>query len=119
MKFIFRPIFVIFFTLLILSFSFSMRKSNWQTTKVKENLALVQAENKRLQIQEQELTYQAQLSALPLTQERLAHDQKWLKAPDEKNLELAGYVYQERQLPAVSVTEITPSEQWRAVFGLN
>ncbi|MDO5561681.1 MAG: hypothetical protein Q4G02_02820 [bacterium] len=118
MKFIFRPIFIIFFTLLVLSFSFSMRRSGWQTAQVEENLALVQAENRRLQIKEQELTYQAELSALPLTKQRLVHDQKWLKNPDEQNLELAGYQYQERELPLVVEVVSTPNEQWRTVLGL-
>lgn len=119
MKIFFRPIFIIFFTLLALSFSFSMRRSNWQTEKIRENLTFVQAEQKRLLLQEQELTYQEELAALPLTQEKLLRDQKWLKEVDEENLELSGLEVEERQLPDLEVKNTSAWQEWQEILWVN
>lgn len=118
MKIIFRPIFIIFFTLLVLSFAFSMRKSNWQTAQVKENLGLVEAENRRLLLEEQELIYKKELSALPLTKERIIRDQKWLQRENEEILEMPGFVSEEKVLPENELTKVTAWQEWqRLIFG--
>ncbi len=116
MKIIFRPIFIIFFTILAVSFSLSMRRSSWQTEKIKENLALAQAEQKRLLLREQELIYQEKLASSPLTQARIIHDQKWLKAPGEENLELANWQYQERKLPLITDSNNSPWQEWQVLL---
>lgn len=116
MKIIFQPIFVIFFTLLVLSFSFSMKKSNWQTEQLRENLNLVKAENKRLLLEEQELAYMEELSALPLTKERIVRNQKWLQAPGEEVLELNGYEYEKQTMPETKIKPLTAWQEWEKLL---
>ncbi len=116
MKIIFQPIFIIFFTLLVLSFSFSMKRSNWQTEQLRENLSLVSGENKRLLLQEQELIYLEELSALPLTKERIVRNQKWLQAPDEEVLELSGHIYEAQTMPETEIKRLTAWQEWEKLL---
>lgn len=116
MKIIFQPIFIIFFTLLVLSFSFSMKKSNWQAEQLRENLSLVEGENKRLLLQKQELVYLEELSALPLTKERIIRNQKWLQAPEEEVLELSGYNYEAQIMPETQIKQLTAGQEWKKLL---
>ncbi len=116
MKIIFRPLFVIFFSFLALSFSLSMKKSSQQNRQNQESLQLIQQENQRLILQKQELLYKEQLTNQPLTQEKLWRDQKWLKLPDEENLELVGFKVQSTTINEPEPVVITPWEKWQELL---
>ncbi len=118
MKIIFQPIFIIFFTLLVLSFSFSMRSSDWQIESTRENLDIVEAENRRLLLQEQELEYQEMLSALPFNQEKNIRNQRWLQDPKETVLEIKDFTYVEQTLPADlgQEVELEPAQEWQELI---
>ncbi len=113
MKIIFRPIFVIFCTLLFLSFSFSLRKSSQRTTEVQESLQILREKNQALLLEEQNLLYEEKIAALPFTKEKIIRDQKWLQAPDDEVLKMDGYVYKEQTLPDEKEVELTAWQEWK------
>lgn len=116
MKFIFRPIFIIFFVILVLNFATSMNKKLAKHQNNDLALALIKKRQEKLLLEQEKLLYQAAQLDDPFLQEKLMRDQRWMKKDEEETLSLSGYQYVSRSWQASASPIPTPLKQWQQLL---
>lgn len=116
MKFIFRPIFIIFFVILVLNFATSMNKKLAKHQNNDLALALIKKRQEKLLLEQEKLLYQAAQLDDPFLQEKLMRDQRWMKKDEEETLSLSGYQYVSRSWQAPASPIPTPLKQWQQLL---
>lgn len=116
MKLIFRPIFIIFFVILVLNFATSMNKKLAKHQNNDLALDLIKKQQEKLLQEQEKLIYQAAQLDDPFLQEKLLRDQRWLKKSDEETLSLSGYQYSQRAWQAPVSPTPTPAQAWQQLL---
>lgn len=116
MKLIFRPIFIIFFVILVLNFATSMNKKLAKHQNNDLALDLIKKQQEKLLLEQEKLVYQAAQLDDPFLQEKLLRDQRWLKKIDEETLSLNGYHYVPRTWQTPVSPSPTPLQAWKQLL---
>ena len=119
MKVVFRPLFVVIFILMTLSFSVSMARRSAQHRANTQALAVVAAENERLQLQKAALERQIESAADPFSQEKIYRESHLAQRVGEQTLKLSTFDYQPSGELPTGAQARTPAQEWLALLGLH
>lgn len=116
MKIIYNPITIILFTILVVMFSFSMRRNDQSMDQTVNYIETLVQNKQTLENQISALEKKIELASHPLAKERIIRDQLWQKKAGEENLELQGFDYQVRTVALPIIEKSTPLETWQALL---
>ena len=116
MKKFVRPILEVFFIILALSLSFSMKNSRRSRMENQVHLAQVQRETQALSLQKADLERRFTLAQEPAMLEQSLRESQLVRLPGEDNLDLADFQYQPRHVPEFTPPVLSYQEQWQQLL---
>lgn len=113
-KWLQNPVVLLVFTLLVLSFIFSLRKNLTRLTLSEHNLEILKSEVGQLETEVEQKQYQLETAQQPLAKEKIARNELLLKREGEYVIQLPDIKLESEKQPPES--KPTAWQQWRQLL---
>jgi len=113
-KWLQNPVVLLIFTLLALSFVFSLRKNLTRLTLSEYNLDILKSEVDKLETEVEQKQYQLETAQQPLAKEKIARNELLLKREGEYVIQLPDIELKSKQQPIKN--KPTAWQQWRQLL---